>query len=119
MRKRTIIIALALVALVGSVYPGLGLAAADTDAALAYLRTQQNADGGFGSGFSPDSGVGSTADAVLAIPDEEFWEAHAAQKRRLVRRVRDRWVDGAKAVADEKEGDWFPRLERMGAFKAY
>ena len=43
------------------------LAAADTDAALDYLQTQQNADGGFGSGFSPDSSVGSTADAILAI----------------------------------------------------
>jgi hypothetical protein len=43
------------------------LAAADTDAALAYLQTQQNTDGGFGSGFSPDSSIGSTADAVLAI----------------------------------------------------
>jgi len=30
------------------------------------------------------------ADAVLAIPDDEFWEAHAAQKRRLVRLVRER-----------------------------
>ncbi len=45
----------------------LSLAAGDTDAALDYLKTQQNADGGFGSGFSPDSAVGSTADAVLAI----------------------------------------------------
>jgi hypothetical protein len=43
------------------------LAAVDTDAALDYLATQQNADGGFGSGFSPDSTPGSTADAVLAI----------------------------------------------------
>jgi len=35
--------------------------------ALAWLRTQQNADGGFGSGFGPGSAVGPTADAVLAI----------------------------------------------------
>jgi hypothetical protein len=46
---------------------GALLAEADTAAALDYLKTQQNADGGFGSGFSPDSAVGSTADAVLAI----------------------------------------------------
>jgi len=50
---------------------GLGvlpvLAAANTDAALDYLKTQQNEDGGFGSGFSPESTVGSTADAALAI----------------------------------------------------
>ena len=43
------------------------LAAADITAALDYLQTQQNADGGFGSGFSPDSTLGSTADVVLAI----------------------------------------------------
>jgi len=43
------------------------LAAANTGAALEYLKSQQNADGGFGGGFSPDSTVGSTADAVLAI----------------------------------------------------
>ncbi len=35
--------------------------------ALAWLRTQQNADGGFGSGFGPGSSIGPTADAVLAI----------------------------------------------------
>ncbi len=39
------------------------LAAANTSAALAYLKTQQNADGGFG----PDSTLSSTADAVLGI----------------------------------------------------
>ena len=43
------------------------LLAAGTAAALEYLMTQQNADGGFGSGFTPDSAVGSTADALLAI----------------------------------------------------
>jgi hypothetical protein len=43
------------------------LAAVDTTAALDYLKSQQNADGGFGSGFSPDSTVGSTADVLLAI----------------------------------------------------
>jgi prenyltransferase beta subunit len=34
---------------------------------LEYVKAQQNGDGGFGSGFSPDSTVGSTADALLAI----------------------------------------------------
>jgi prenyltransferase beta subunit len=43
------------------------LAVVDTQAALDYLATQQNADGGYGSGFSPESTVGSTADAVHAI----------------------------------------------------
>lgn len=67
MRNRAVISTIALVALLAAALPALVLAAADTDAALAYLQTQQNADGGFGSGFSPDSSIGSTADAVLAI----------------------------------------------------
>jgi hypothetical protein len=65
MKNRACILAIALAALVVAVSPVL--AAADTTAALAYLESQQNADGGFGSGFSPDSALGSTADAVLAI----------------------------------------------------
>jgi hypothetical protein len=65
MQKRTLVAILVVGALLISALPVL--AAADTNAALEYLRTQQNADGGFGSGFSPDSTVSSTADAVLAI----------------------------------------------------
>ena len=65
MKNRIFVLALALAALVVAVSPVL--AAADTTAALAYLESQQNADGGFGSGFSPDSALGSTADVVLAI----------------------------------------------------
>lgn len=65
MKNRIFILALTLAALLVAVSPVL--AAADTTAALAYLESQQNADGGFGSGFSPDSALGSTADAVLAI----------------------------------------------------
>jgi prenyltransferase beta subunit len=65
MQKQLVFLTLALVLLLASAFPAL--AAANMDAALDYLKIQQNADGGFGSGFSPDSGVGSTADAVLAI----------------------------------------------------
>jgi len=65
MRNRTIIVTLTLAALLFSALPTL--AATDLTAALSYLKSQQNADGGFGSGFSPDSSVGSTADVVLAI----------------------------------------------------
>jgi prenyltransferase beta subunit len=56
-----------LIVCMAGVFPALCLAAVDTDAALNYLATQQNPDGGFGSGFGPDSSVGATADAVLAI----------------------------------------------------
>lgn len=65
MQKRAIIVTLALALVLVSALPAL--AAVDTAAALDYLKTQQNSDGGFGSGFSPDSALGSTADALLAI----------------------------------------------------
>jgi prenyltransferase beta subunit len=65
MKKRTIIITLALALVLTAALPAF--AAVDVDAALDYLKTQQNADGGFGSGFTPDSAVASTADALLAI----------------------------------------------------
>jgi hypothetical protein len=65
MRYRLVIILMALAALFSGVLPAF--AAADAGAALDYLRTRQNADGGFGSDYSPDSTLGSTADALLAI----------------------------------------------------
>jgi prenyltransferase beta subunit len=65
MKRRTILsLGILLVFVVGALPV---LAQADIPAALAYLGTQQNEDGGFGSGFSPESSVGSTADVVLAI----------------------------------------------------
>jgi hypothetical protein len=67
MGNRSVLLTIALAVLLAITVPTICLAAADTDAALAYLRTQQNSDGGFGSGFSPDSSLGSTADAVLAM----------------------------------------------------
>jgi prenyltransferase beta subunit len=65
MKKRIIAVAIILAALLASSLPVL--AAADVNAAVDYLKDQQNADGGFGSGFSPDSTISSTADALLAI----------------------------------------------------
>ena len=65
MQKQTVIVTLVIAAVLAASAPAL--AAADTNAALDYLKAQQNADGGFGSGFSPDSSLSSTADAVLAI----------------------------------------------------
>jgi hypothetical protein len=65
MRKTSYILGIALALLLA--FGLTALAAVDTEAALNYLATEQNADGGFGSGFGPDSAVGSTADAVLAI----------------------------------------------------
>jgi hypothetical protein len=65
MQRHTLSLGLALLLVLAGALPAL--AAVDTAAALDYLKSQQNPDGGFGSGFSPDSAVGSTADAVLAI----------------------------------------------------
>jgi hypothetical protein len=65
MKYRMVLLSLALVAALAGALPAL--AAVDTGAALDYLKSQQNADGGFGSGFSPDSTVSSTADTLLAI----------------------------------------------------
>jgi prenyltransferase beta subunit len=65
MRYRLTVIVVVLAALLATVMPAL--AAADVDAALDYLRTQQNTDGGFGSGFSPESTLGSTADTLLGM----------------------------------------------------
>ena len=65
MRRQILALSLALLLVLGSALPVL--AAADLAAALDYLRTQQNADGGFGSGFAPGSTPANTADAVLAI----------------------------------------------------
>ena len=65
MRIRVAILTVALAAILVVALPVL--AAADLTAALDYLEAQQNTDGGFGSGFSPDSTIGSTADTVLAI----------------------------------------------------
>ena len=65
MRIRFAVLTLTLAALLAVALPVL--AAADITAALDYVQTQQNADGGFGSGFSPDSTLSSTADAALGI----------------------------------------------------
>ncbi len=65
MRKHTLYVTLLLVASLAGALPAL--AASNTQAALDYLKTQQNTDGGFGSGFDPASTVSSTADALLAI----------------------------------------------------
>jgi hypothetical protein len=65
MRFRTIVLMAVLAALLAGALPVL--AAADPTAALDYVASQQNPDGGFGSGFSPDSTISSTADALLAI----------------------------------------------------
>ncbi len=65
MKNRIAILTLTLAALLAVALPVL--AAANVTAALDYLQSQQNADGGFGSGFSPGSTLGATTPVVLAI----------------------------------------------------
>ena len=65
MQTKTLVVTLVMAAMLAVAAPVT--AAVNTTAALDYLKTQQNADGGLGSGFSPESTLSSTADAVLAI----------------------------------------------------
>lgn len=66
---KRLVYGLAILALVFII--GGSAAAQDHDdaisAALAYLETIQNEDGGFSNGFAPESDLGATADAVIAI----------------------------------------------------
>jgi hypothetical protein len=39
----------------------------DVEAGLEWLKEQQNADGGFSDGFSPESSVSATVDAIIAL----------------------------------------------------
>jgi hypothetical protein len=66
MRLSVLGLALAVAMVLVTVSPASGLET-DWQATRDYLKTQQNPDGGFGNGFTPESSVGSTADAVLAI----------------------------------------------------
>lgn len=67
MMKR-LLSSLLVAALVMAVGSALAQEPADaTGAALAFLATVQNEDGGFSNGFAPESDLGATADAVVAI----------------------------------------------------
>jgi hypothetical protein len=56
---------LLMVVIVLALVPGLAsLALADGPSAVAWLKAQQNADGGFGT---PSSSLGATADVLLAV----------------------------------------------------
>jgi hypothetical protein len=70
MNTRVKLVALFLAAILMTSLAGAALAGPGDDAAskaLTWLATKQNADGGFSDGFSPNSKLSSTADAILAI----------------------------------------------------
>ncbi len=85
MNTRVRIVALFLVTILASSLAGAAMAGPGDDAAgkaLAWLATKQNADGGFSDGFSPNSGVGPTSDAIVAIvsagQDAGAWKKNGA-----------------------------------------
>jgi formate C-acetyltransferase len=51
--------------------------------------------------------------------DPEDWYADKLNHGGLVRRVRDRWVEEARARSSEDEGHWNERLHALGAFNVY
>jgi hypothetical protein len=70
MNTRVKLVALCLATVLILSVPGAALAGPGDDAAskaLIWLAARQNADGGFSDGFSPNSKLSSTADAILAM----------------------------------------------------
>lgn len=70
MKRNKLISLIVLVALLSMMLSSVVYADSPDEAlehALDWLKTQQNSDGGFGSGFGPGSAIGPTADAVIAI----------------------------------------------------
>jgi len=70
MNTRVRLVALFFASLLIASVAGAALAGPGDDAAsraVAWLAAKQNADGGFSDGFSPNSNIGATCDAVLAL----------------------------------------------------
>lgn len=74
MNRNQLISLVLLVALLTITFSGVVSAESSSAAerALDWLKTQQNDDGGFGSGFAPGSAVGPTTDAIIAITSGGF-----------------------------------------------
>lgn len=66
MKPRTYILILVLL-LTLAMPIGAAAEGAPVSAALDWLKTQQNADGGFSNGFSPESNLSATAEATIAF----------------------------------------------------
>jgi len=68
MRKRVLVLALIGILLFALASPVLAASSDDAvAAALDWLKSQQSADGGFSDGFSPESNLSATAEAVIAF----------------------------------------------------
>jgi hypothetical protein len=68
MRKNALLVTLVVALLSTLVTPVLAASAGEAvDQATNWLKNQQNADGGFSNGFSPESSLAATAEAVVAL----------------------------------------------------
>jgi hypothetical protein len=68
MRNKALLVTLVVVLSLTLVSPALAAPAGGAvDQALTWLKSQQNADGGFSNGFSPESNLAATAEAVIAL----------------------------------------------------
>jgi squalene cyclase len=106
MRNKILLVTLVMALLLTLVSP---VAAASADEAvkqaLGWLKSQQNADGGFSDGFSPESSLTATAEAIIALA-AGGQDAGAVQSAEgaspldyLYRQVSAGGVDGVGAVA--------------------
>jgi hypothetical protein len=67
MHKMTLRIVIAGLLLLGAAQAALAAPDDASDNALQWLAAKQSTDGGFSNGFTPESDIGATADAVVAI----------------------------------------------------
>lgn len=68
MRDKTMLVTLVVALLLTLASPAQAAAVDEAvEQALAWLQGQQNADGGFSNGFSPESNLSTTAEAVIAL----------------------------------------------------
>ena len=68
MRNKALQIIIVFALMLMMVSPALaGPADEAVDQAVSWLKGQQNVDGGFSNGYTPDSGVSTTAEAVIAL----------------------------------------------------
>lgn len=68
MRNKLLLVTLATILVLALATPVLAIAPdVAVDEAITWLKTQQNADGGFSNGFTPESNLSTTTEAVIAM----------------------------------------------------
>jgi hypothetical protein len=102
--RRVVLRIVTLALCLSSALPALAQPGQTSEAALKWLATKQNADGGFSTGFAPGSDIGATADAILAITaagqDASTWrQGDTSPLDYLAAQVRAGSVKGAGVAA--------------------